>query len=432
MIFILLTFLAAFLLEGIGSVISIYGLMAIFGINYFIIFLAVSFDFAKIITVSLLYKEWGELNKPIKFYLTLASCVLVLITSTGAAGYLSAEFQKAILPTLAIDIKVKAIEEEKVKLEKRKIEIDNQITNLPSDMVKGRTKLIANFKTELERTNNRIVELDQEVPKLKIEAVDKTSHAGPITFIAKIFKITAESAMSYLIGLIVLVFDPLAVALILAGNYLVEKRRIRNEITDDVPVLPFTMEQINIYEDIFEDNSDLFSDEVDPIEEIVDKEPEEIIEEIIEDTTEELYAEIIEKEYEQEEPVDDIIEDVVPEEIIDVPEEIIDIIPEEPIIEEIEAAIPEDEEFIDLDIYKDDISIEELTPEEIDQEALEVEAEYQRKYDDEVLGYTKTPIPLEKTFTPVLNKVTVTSEPSLFKSSLHDVPGDNAQVTFDF
>ena len=156
------------------------------------------------------------------------------------------------------------------------------------------------------------------------------------------------------------------------------------------------------------------------------------IEEIIEDTTEELYAEIIEKEYEQEEPVDDIIEDVVPEEIIDVPEEIIDIIPEEPIIEEIEAAIPEDEEFIDLDIYKDDISIEELTPEEIDQEALEVEAEYQRKYDDEVLGYTKTPIPLEKTFTPVLNKVTVTSEPSLFKSSLHDVPGDNAQVTFDF
>lgn len=225
MLFIILTFLAALFLEGIGTIVSIQGLTLLFGDAILIIALAIAFDFGKIIGVSVLYKEWPNLPKALRHYLFAASIVLMTITSAGGAGFLSAASQKALLPTKSIQVQVDAITIEKQKLETRKHEIDQQISNLPPDMVRGRTKLINSFKTELEHVNARLIELDQQLPKLQVELIEKSSHSGPITYIAEATGKTAETAMSYIIGLIIFVFDPLAIALILAGNYLVEKRQ---------------------------------------------------------------------------------------------------------------------------------------------------------------------------------------------------------------
>jgi hypothetical protein len=232
MIFIILVFLSAFLLESIGTVISVLGLISLFGYNELIIALAVCFDVAKLTTVSFLYHEWKLMSNLMKLYLTLASLVLMLITSAGASGYLASQFQKAILPTKAIAVKVEALTSEKQKLELRKTEIDTQITNLPADFVRGRTKLLASFKAELDTLNSRIVELDKELPALQIDAIDKNAHAGPITYIASTFDTTPEQSMGIIIGLIIFVFDPLAVVLVLAGNYLVRKRPKRKRKED--------------------------------------------------------------------------------------------------------------------------------------------------------------------------------------------------------
>lgn len=239
MFFILLTFLAALCLESIGTIVSIQGLCLLFGIEPLIIALAIAFDFGKIVGVSILYKEWNELPKQLKYYMVAASIVLMTITSAGGAGYLSAASQKALLPTKSLQVKIDALIQEKEKLESRKKDIDNQITNLPADMVKGRTKLIANFKEELSRVNNRIVALDQELPLAQVELIEKSSHAGPITYIAEATHTTAEQAMGVIIGLIIFVFDPLAIALILSGNYLIEKRNKKIQtITTEIFELP--------------------------------------------------------------------------------------------------------------------------------------------------------------------------------------------------
>jgi hypothetical protein len=227
--FIFLIFLAAFLMESIGTLISVIGITAFLGVNPITIGLAIIFDIAKLITVSFLYKEWNTAPKLLKKYMTLASIVLIIFTSIGASGYLSAEFQKGILPSKSIDIKVSSLEEEKNKLETRKVQIDNQISNLPADQVKGRAKLITNFKSETEHLNTRLIQIDEELPKLKMEAIDKNSHAGPITYLAKALNTSVESAMGYIIGLIIFVFDPLAIALILAGNYMVDKKSSKKE-----------------------------------------------------------------------------------------------------------------------------------------------------------------------------------------------------------
>lgn len=246
MTLILLTFLAALCLEAIGTIVSIQGLTLLFGVEPLIISLAIAFDFGKLISVSILYKEWKSLPKTLKTYMFAASAVLMVITSAGAAGYLSAASQKALLPTKSIQVQVDALSQEKQKLEKRKIEIDNQITNLPPDMVKGRTKLIANFKSELDQVNSRIVELDQQVPKLQVELIEKSSHSGPITYIAEATGKTAEQAMGWIIALVIFVFDPLAIALILAGNYLIEKRYSSIASTEILPIASELSQDVEI------------------------------------------------------------------------------------------------------------------------------------------------------------------------------------------
>lgn len=234
MIYILLTFFAALFLEIIGTIISIHGLTYLFGIEPLIISMAIGFDFAKLVSVSVLYKEWDSIPKKLKKYLLPAVTVLMIITSAGAAGYLAAASQKALLPTKSIQVKVDALTQEKQKLELRKKEIDNQITNLPPDMVKGRTKLIANFKDELAHVNNRINELDKELPETQIELIDRNSHSGPITYIAEATNTTPEFATGIIIGFIIFVFDPLAVALIILGNYLINKPKIIQQNNEHV------------------------------------------------------------------------------------------------------------------------------------------------------------------------------------------------------
>ena len=233
MLFATLVFISAFLIESIGSYISIVGLSALFSTNPVIIALALSLDIAKVVTVSFLYKQWNLIPRGMKYYMTIAAVILMVITSSGAAGYLSAEFQKAIIPTKGSEIMVKSMGEEKTRLEARKVEIDKQISQLPPENVRGRQKLQKQFAGELGHINGRIVEIDKELPKLQMEQVDINAHAGPILYIAQAFDTTVESAVKYVILLIIFVFDPLAVALIIAGNFLLDQRkRERDEISD--------------------------------------------------------------------------------------------------------------------------------------------------------------------------------------------------------
>ncbi len=225
MFFASLVFLSAFLIESIGSYISIVGLSALFSTNPVIIALALSLDIAKVVTVSFLYKQWENISRSMKYYMTAAAVILMVITSSGAAGYLSAEFQKAIIPTKGSEIQVRAMTDEKDRLSARKVEIDKQVSQLPPENVRGRQRLQKQFAPELEHINSRIIEIDKELPKLQMQQVDVNAHAGPILYIAQAFDTTVESAVKYVILLIIFVFDPLAVALIIAGNFLVDQRR---------------------------------------------------------------------------------------------------------------------------------------------------------------------------------------------------------------
>ena len=225
MTFIFLVFLSALSIELMGTYISVVGLAAAFASDPIIMLMAVSLDFAKIMLVSVSYKHWNRLSRLLRFYVIPAVAILMTISSAGVAGYLSQSFQKAVLPNKDVTIKLEALESEKTRLEQRKIDIDKQISQLPPNMVKGRRQLIDSFKPEAESIRKRLGELETQVTDIKSKNVEVQAHIGPIAFISEAFGVTMESAVKYVIALIVFVFDPLAVVLLIIGNFLLELKR---------------------------------------------------------------------------------------------------------------------------------------------------------------------------------------------------------------
>ena len=224
MIFSVLTFASAFLIEGLGTWISIIGLSSLFSADPIIIALAAALDVGKVVTVSFLYKRWSTAPGPLRIYMILAVAVLMLITSAGAFGYLSAAFQGAIKDTKQQEILVAATVQEKATLEARKKEIDGQIAGLPANIVRGRQRLISAFKGEADRINLRLRQLDAELPRMQMQQVTINTHAGPIVYVSQAFDVSVEQAVKYVILVIIFVFDPLAIALLVAGNFLWETR----------------------------------------------------------------------------------------------------------------------------------------------------------------------------------------------------------------
>ncbi len=239
MFFIALTFLAAFLIEGLGTATSVIGLSALFGANPIIIALAIALDIGKIVVVSLLYTYWKELGKTMKTYALIAATITMMITSAGAAGYLMGEFQKAIIGSQEGGLRVDALKQEQQKLEARKKQIDDQIAAIPEKFsATQRIRLMNQFKEEQKRATDRITQIDQELPELQVKQLGVEAKAGPILTIAKSFDIPVEQAIKYVILMIIFVFDPLAVFLIIAGNFLVAQRKLKLNPPEPTPPAP--------------------------------------------------------------------------------------------------------------------------------------------------------------------------------------------------
>ena len=102
-----------------------------------------------------------------------------------------------------------------------------------ADFVKENPQLITQYNTEYDKQytqeqqtlQQRVAELDKQLLDLKQQLVKTEAHIGPITYVAKVFDFAVDDATMYLILLIIFAFDPMAVALTLAVNVVLELRR---------------------------------------------------------------------------------------------------------------------------------------------------------------------------------------------------------------
>lgn len=252
MMFIIVILLTALLMEGIGSYISVVGLSSLFAGDMIILAMAVILDVAKITSVSFLYQYWSEIKTAMKSYLTAAVLVLMLITSAGAFGYLSGAFQKAIQPNYEVALRVESYKkeqtgllEEKKQLTEEQAKFNQQLAGLPAEFVAGRQRLIKSFKPEQDRIRARLDlvtkrtdELRALVLKTESENLEKDVHAGPITYVSKAFGVSMEDASKWIILTIIFVFDPLAIMLVIAANFLIKRRKDQKDSQPTPPDEP--------------------------------------------------------------------------------------------------------------------------------------------------------------------------------------------------
>jgi hypothetical protein len=245
MLFALITLLSAFSLSAIAAYYSVIGLMAIFAASPIpIAIMGGALEFSKLIAASWAYKNWKVAPKFLKYYFTIAVMILMFITSLGIFGYLSKAHNDQTLISGDVSAKIEMIDE-KIKVEKDNIDVNRKTLKQMDEAVdqvmvrstneKGAEKAASLRKAqqtersrilkEIETYNKRISTLNEERAPIAAEIRKVEAEVGPIKYIAALIygdsidSSLLDKSVRFVIILLVLVFDPMAVLLVIAGNF---------------------------------------------------------------------------------------------------------------------------------------------------------------------------------------------------------------------
>jgi hypothetical protein len=235
---------------------SVYGLSKLFaGAQVEVIIMAGSLEVAKLVIASLLYQYWDTINKILRTYLTIAAVILVLITSMGIYGFLSAAYQETYANLLVnenkiefLDEKSKFYEDDLQRYDKELEQISNNISilsNAKASSIQVRDTTVSGgvrstistaelrlsqARIEVEEENRKSVQEKRQVAadslqsiKLEILTLNNDSETvgelGPLKYLSGLTSTPMDVIINILLLVIIFVFDPLAIALVVAANF---------------------------------------------------------------------------------------------------------------------------------------------------------------------------------------------------------------------
>lgn len=247
--------LAALFVAFNAAFFSVSGLSKLFaGAAFSVIIMASSLELAKLITAGYLYNYWDKINKSFRIYLSGAVLILILITSLGIYGFLTSAFQDTF-NQFSIKEKQLAFLQQKEKFwgddvirydeELKRISGNiSTLSNAKSQSIQVRdTSVVGGVRTtistselrisqkriEVEEQNRKGVQAKREVAadslqsiQLKILDVESSegvsSELGPLEYLSGLLDRPMDVIINWFILIIIFVFDPLAVALVIAFN----------------------------------------------------------------------------------------------------------------------------------------------------------------------------------------------------------------------
>ena len=259
-IFPALIALSAFSVSASAAFYSISGLSKLFaGAAFAVIVMAASLEVAKLVIASLLYQYRKTLPFLLKSYLSIACAVLILITSMGIYGFLSAAYQETankegnsearivLIETKRDNVKeqLEVYTEEKTsineavaelrkglsnnKVQWRDKETGQIITSTSSRTRKALEKQLdqaiirqTEINSKVDILNEKIFEYETEIVETRI-GDGSTSELGPLKYLSGLTGLPMDKIINYLLLTIIFVFDPLAIALVIAANFAFEK-----------------------------------------------------------------------------------------------------------------------------------------------------------------------------------------------------------------
>jgi hypothetical protein len=263
-IFPFLIALSALSVSASAAFYSISGLSKLFaGAAFAVIVMAASLEVAKLVIASLLYQYRKTLPLILKAYLSIACIVLILITSMGIYGFLSSAYQDTAnregnteARVVLIETKRDNVKEQLEIYTQEKTSINTAITDLRNGLANNTiqyrdretnqiiTTTSSSTRRALEKQldqailrqteingkvdslNTKIFEYETEIVETRIED-GSTSELGPLKYLSGLTGTPMDKIINYLLLTIIFVFDPLAIALVIAANFAFERLRLK-------------------------------------------------------------------------------------------------------------------------------------------------------------------------------------------------------------
>jgi hypothetical protein len=281
---------------------SVSGLSKLFaGATFEVIVMASSLEISKLVIASLLYQYWGKINKLLRFYLTLATIILVLITSAGIYGFLSAAYQETATKSGIVDKRVEVLElrknrfidsrdylmTEKGVLDKsisslrdglsnnviqyKDKETGQIITTTSSSTRKALQNELNTAVTQRDKISIRLETATDSINGIDIKILDTESSAeiaselGPLKYLSELTGKPMNIIINVLLLIIIFVFDPLAISLVIASNFMFNQLKGKNE-NEDTEKDNLAGDPIDISKEAGKIEKELLSDEPKPLE----------------------------------------------------------------------------------------------------------------------------------------------------------------------
>ena len=247
---------SALSVSGSAAFYSVFGLSKLFaGASTEVIIMAGSLEVAKLVTASLLYQYWDTINKFLKYYLTVATIILVIITSMGIYGFLSAAYQDTFNQLTYVENEKKFLQQKAdfyqqdvTRYEKELQQILDNITTLSNarsvsiqvkdtSVVGGVRNTISTVdlrasqaRLTIEENKRKDVNLKRDIAVDSLRTyqrqileldnnVEVAGELGPLKYLSGLTGLPMNKIINVLLLIIIFVFDPLAVSLVVAANF---------------------------------------------------------------------------------------------------------------------------------------------------------------------------------------------------------------------
>lgn len=256
----ILALIAGLLISGVAIYYSVAGLVNIFAAAAIpIIIMGTSLEIAKLVATVWLKQNWSIAPKLLRAYLISAVIVLMAITSMGIFGFLSKAHSDQNLVSGDVQARIE-IYDQKIQTARENIEANrrslaqldstvdqtlgrstdeagaNRAVNIRRSQRTERARLLQ----EIEDEQTTIAKLNEEAAPIKAQARQVEAKVGPIKYIAQMVygdnpdENLLEKSVSWMIIMIVVVFDPLAICLLLASQYSFQQaRKKKEEVVED-------------------------------------------------------------------------------------------------------------------------------------------------------------------------------------------------------
>jgi len=248
--------LSALSVSASAAFYSVFGLSHLFaGASTQVIIMAGALEAAKLVVASLLYQYWDTINKYLRVYFMLAVFILMVITSGGIYGYLSGAYAETATQSEFLDRQVAIIDQKRTRFEEQRVELKKSIVTWSEALTNPTTiqyvdKETGQLVTTTSSRQRRLLESQLQEAKTNLNAVtdsiaqlditildaqinnESARELGPLMYISTLTNQPMDKIINWFMMLIIFVFDPLAIAMVVAANMAFAKLKPKDDIKE--------------------------------------------------------------------------------------------------------------------------------------------------------------------------------------------------------